>query len=196
MFPGFESVSLVLCLMPFFFFSLSLSFLRRRFTNVCLDNICGYLVELQSLSPSAALEEIIRNFKSLQAKLEKLHWGQFGLAYVTSNTCTNFPHSSFTRIWDWEEHSWCDNAVTWRKCWGAKKKNHPLMPFCICKLKYWNTQIYSYRSRSAWRVSVSAYRHDDRFLFGAVFYFRGPFCQNSQTFWTCSDKDVCKKNCV
>ncbi|XP_046717690.1 nuclear pore complex protein Nup155 [Silurus meridionalis] len=46
---------------------------RRRFTNVCLDNICGYLVELQSLSPSAALEEIIRNFKSLQAKLEKLH---------------------------------------------------------------------------------------------------------------------------
>lgn len=49
------------------------SFLRRRFTNVCLDNICGYLVELQSLSPSVALEEIIRNFKSLQAKLEKLH---------------------------------------------------------------------------------------------------------------------------
>lgn len=46
---------------------------RRRFTNVCLDNICGYLVELQSLSPNAALEEIIRNFKSLQAKLEKLH---------------------------------------------------------------------------------------------------------------------------
>ncbi|XP_017567418.1 nuclear pore complex protein Nup155 isoform X1 [Pygocentrus nattereri] len=46
---------------------------RRRFTNVCLDNICGYLVELQSLSPNAALQEIIRNFKSLQAKLEKLH---------------------------------------------------------------------------------------------------------------------------
>ncbi|XP_056593188.1 nuclear pore complex protein Nup155 isoform X1 [Triplophysa dalaica] len=46
---------------------------RRRFTNVCLDNICGYLVELQSLSPNAALQDIIRNFKSLQAKLEKLH---------------------------------------------------------------------------------------------------------------------------
>lgn len=53
-------------------------FLRRRFTTVCLDNICGYLVELQSLSPSSALEEIIRNFKSLQAKLEKLHWGILG----------------------------------------------------------------------------------------------------------------------
>ncbi|XP_018603651.1 nuclear pore complex protein Nup155 isoform X2 [Scleropages formosus] len=46
---------------------------RRRFTNVCLDNICGYLVELQSLSPSAALQRIIGNFKTLQAKLEKVH---------------------------------------------------------------------------------------------------------------------------
>ncbi|XP_051971626.1 nuclear pore complex protein Nup155-like isoform X1 [Xyrauchen texanus] len=46
---------------------------RRRFTNACLDNICGYLVELQSLSPNTALQDIIRNFKSLQAKLEKLH---------------------------------------------------------------------------------------------------------------------------
>uniref|UniRef100_A0A8C1ZSS5 Nuclear pore complex protein Nup155 n=1 Tax=Cyprinus carpio TaxID=7962 RepID=A0A8C1ZSS5_CYPCA len=46
---------------------------RRRFTNTCLDNICGYLVELQSLSPNAALQDIIRNFKCLQAKLEKLH---------------------------------------------------------------------------------------------------------------------------
>ncbi|KAL2087750.1 hypothetical protein ACEWY4_016578 [Coilia grayii] len=46
---------------------------RRRFTNVCLDNICGYLVELQSLSPNAALQHIIGNFKSLQAKLEKVH---------------------------------------------------------------------------------------------------------------------------
>uniref|UniRef100_A0A8C1ABL2 Nuclear pore complex protein Nup155 n=1 Tax=Cyprinus carpio carpio TaxID=630221 RepID=A0A8C1ABL2_CYPCA len=46
---------------------------RRRFTNACLDNICGYLVELQSLSPNAALQDIIRNFKCLQAKLEKLH---------------------------------------------------------------------------------------------------------------------------
>ncbi|XP_061119630.1 nuclear pore complex protein Nup155 isoform X2 [Conger conger] len=46
---------------------------RRRFTNVCLDNICGYLVELQSLTPSASLQHIIGNFKSLQAKLEKVH---------------------------------------------------------------------------------------------------------------------------
>ncbi|XP_055009950.1 nuclear pore complex protein Nup155 [Boleophthalmus pectinirostris] len=46
---------------------------RRRFTNVCLDNICGYLVELQSLSPNSTLQHIISNFKALQAKLEKLH---------------------------------------------------------------------------------------------------------------------------
>ncbi|XP_036385365.1 nuclear pore complex protein Nup155 isoform X1 [Megalops cyprinoides] len=49
------------------------SYDRRRFTNVCLDNICGYLVELQSLSPNAALQHIIGNFKALQAKLERLH---------------------------------------------------------------------------------------------------------------------------
>ncbi|XP_061590072.1 nuclear pore complex protein Nup155 isoform X2 [Cololabis saira] len=46
---------------------------RRRFTNLCLDNMCGYLVELQSLSPNARLQQTIGNFKSLQAKLEKLH---------------------------------------------------------------------------------------------------------------------------
>ncbi|KAM3874094.1 nuclear pore complex protein Nup155 isoform 2-T2 [Diretmus argenteus] len=46
---------------------------RRRFTNVCLDNICGYLVELQSLSPSSTLQHTIGNFKALQAKLEKVH---------------------------------------------------------------------------------------------------------------------------
>uniref|UniRef100_A0A4W5M4I7 Nuclear pore complex protein Nup155 n=1 Tax=Hucho hucho TaxID=62062 RepID=A0A4W5M4I7_9TELE len=46
---------------------------RRRFTNVCLDNICGYLVELQSLSPNSALQLTIGNFKALQAKLEKVH---------------------------------------------------------------------------------------------------------------------------
>ncbi|CAB1318328.1 unnamed protein product, partial [Coregonus sp. 'balchen'] len=46
---------------------------RRRFTNVCLDNICGYLVELQSLSPNSALRLTIGNFKALQAKLEKVH---------------------------------------------------------------------------------------------------------------------------
>uniref|UniRef100_A0A673ZGX3 Nuclear pore complex protein Nup155 n=1 Tax=Salmo trutta TaxID=8032 RepID=A0A673ZGX3_SALTR len=45
----------------------------RRFTNVCLDNICGYLVELQSLSPNSALQLAIGNFKALQAKLEKVH---------------------------------------------------------------------------------------------------------------------------
>lgn len=53
-------------MMPLFSF-------RRRFTNVCLDNICGYLVELQSLSPNSALQHTIGNFKSLQAKLERLH---------------------------------------------------------------------------------------------------------------------------
>ncbi|XP_029564824.1 nuclear pore complex protein Nup155 [Salmo trutta] len=46
---------------------------RRRFTNVCLDNICGYLVELQSLSPNSTLRLTIGNFKALQAKLEKVH---------------------------------------------------------------------------------------------------------------------------
>ncbi|KAM4634779.1 nuclear pore complex protein Nup155 [Polymixia lowei] len=46
---------------------------RRRFTNVCLDNICGYLVELQSLSPNSTLQQTIGNFKALQAKLEKVH---------------------------------------------------------------------------------------------------------------------------
>ncbi|XP_056146577.1 nuclear pore complex protein Nup155 [Lampris incognitus] len=46
---------------------------RRRFTNVCLDNICGYLVDLQSLSPDSALQQTISNFKALQAKLEKIH---------------------------------------------------------------------------------------------------------------------------
>ncbi|TNN81209.1 Nuclear pore complex protein Nup155 [Liparis tanakae] len=49
------------------------SYDKRRFTNVCLDNICGYLVELQSLSPNTALQQTIGNFKSLQAKLEKVH---------------------------------------------------------------------------------------------------------------------------
>ncbi|XP_068430633.1 nuclear pore complex protein Nup155 [Clinocottus analis] len=49
------------------------SYDKRRFTNVCLDNICGYLVELQSLSPNVALQQTIGNFKSLQAKLEKIH---------------------------------------------------------------------------------------------------------------------------
>nr|KAF6441700.1 nucleoporin 155 [Rousettus aegyptiacus] len=46
---------------------------RRRFTNLCLDAICGYLVELQSMSSSIAVQAITGNFKSLQAKLERLH---------------------------------------------------------------------------------------------------------------------------
>uniref|UniRef100_A0A5F5PLB7 Nucleoporin 155 n=1 Tax=Equus caballus TaxID=9796 RepID=A0A5F5PLB7_HORSE len=46
---------------------------RRRFTNLCLDAVCGYLVELQSMSSSIAVQAITGNFKSLQAKLERLH---------------------------------------------------------------------------------------------------------------------------
>ncbi|XP_039606595.1 nuclear pore complex protein Nup155 [Polypterus senegalus] len=46
---------------------------RRKFTNICLDNICGYLVELQSLSPCVALHSTIGNFKTLQARLERVH---------------------------------------------------------------------------------------------------------------------------
>ncbi|XP_049995011.1 nuclear pore complex protein Nup155 isoform X2 [Alexandromys fortis] len=46
---------------------------RRRFTNLCLDAVCGYLVELQSMSSSVAVQTITGNFKSLQAKLERLH---------------------------------------------------------------------------------------------------------------------------
>ncbi|CAL8321736.1 unnamed protein product [Lota lota] len=49
------------------------AFDRRRFTNVCLDNICGYLVELQSLSPNSTLQQTIGNFKALQSKLQKVH---------------------------------------------------------------------------------------------------------------------------
>ncbi|XP_015195862.1 nuclear pore complex protein Nup155 [Lepisosteus oculatus] len=48
------------------------SYDRRRFTTFCLDCICGYLVELQSLSPNSALQQLIGNFKSLQAKVEKV----------------------------------------------------------------------------------------------------------------------------
>ncbi|XP_063996077.1 nuclear pore complex protein Nup155 [Pogoniulus pusillus] len=46
---------------------------RRQFTNACLDAISCYLVELQSLSPTLAVQTNIGNFKSLQAKLERLH---------------------------------------------------------------------------------------------------------------------------
>ncbi|XP_012873976.1 PREDICTED: nuclear pore complex protein Nup155 [Dipodomys ordii] len=46
---------------------------RRRFTHLCLDAVCGYLVELQSMSSSATVQAITGNFKSLQAKLERLH---------------------------------------------------------------------------------------------------------------------------
>lgn len=53
--------------------SLVLNCERRRFTNLCLDAVCGYLVELQSMSSSVAVQAITGNFKSLQAKLERLH---------------------------------------------------------------------------------------------------------------------------
>ncbi|XP_006876995.1 PREDICTED: nuclear pore complex protein Nup155 isoform X2 [Chrysochloris asiatica] len=46
---------------------------RRRFTNLCLDAVCGYLVELQSISSSVVVQAITGNFKSLQAKLERLN---------------------------------------------------------------------------------------------------------------------------
>ncbi|XP_051876297.1 nuclear pore complex protein Nup155 [Pristis pectinata] len=45
---------------------------RRRFTNYCLDAIGRFLVELQSMSPTCALQTTIGNFKSLQAKLDRL----------------------------------------------------------------------------------------------------------------------------
>uniref|UniRef100_A0A8D0KRI5 Nuclear pore complex protein Nup155 n=1 Tax=Strix occidentalis caurina TaxID=311401 RepID=A0A8D0KRI5_STROC len=43
---------------------------RRQFTNVCLDAVSCYLVELQSMSPTLMVQTNIGNFKSLQAKLE------------------------------------------------------------------------------------------------------------------------------
>ncbi|XP_010007023.1 PREDICTED: nuclear pore complex protein Nup155 isoform X2 [Chaetura pelagica] len=46
---------------------------RRRFTNVCLDAVSCYLVELQSMSPTLTVQTTIGNFKSLQAKLERVH---------------------------------------------------------------------------------------------------------------------------
>ncbi|PIN97801.1 hypothetical protein AB205_0201700 [Aquarana catesbeiana] len=45
---------------------------RRRFNTVCLDAIACYLVELQSMDPTPAVQSRIGNFKSLQAKLERL----------------------------------------------------------------------------------------------------------------------------
>uniref|UniRef100_A0A8D0GR82 Nucleoporin 155 n=1 Tax=Sphenodon punctatus TaxID=8508 RepID=A0A8D0GR82_SPHPU len=50
-----------------------LNYERRRFTNVCLDAVSCYLVELQSMSPTLTVQTTIGNFKSLQAKLERLH---------------------------------------------------------------------------------------------------------------------------
>ncbi|NXC89374.1 NU155 protein, partial [Cercotrichas coryphoeus] len=46
---------------------------RRQFTNICLDAVSCYLVELQSMSPTLMVQTTIGNFKSLQAKLERLH---------------------------------------------------------------------------------------------------------------------------
>ncbi|XP_075040329.1 nuclear pore complex protein Nup155 [Mixophyes fleayi] len=48
------------------------SYERRRFTTLCLDAISCYLVELQSMDPTPAIQSPIGNFKSLQAKLERL----------------------------------------------------------------------------------------------------------------------------
>uniref|UniRef100_A0A8V5H400 Nuclear pore complex protein Nup155 n=1 Tax=Melopsittacus undulatus TaxID=13146 RepID=A0A8V5H400_MELUD len=45
----------------------------RQFTNVCLDAVSCYLVELQSMTPTLMVQTTIGNFKSLQAKLERLH---------------------------------------------------------------------------------------------------------------------------
>uniref|UniRef100_A0A8B9J1Q5 Nucleoporin 155 n=1 Tax=Amazona collaria TaxID=241587 RepID=A0A8B9J1Q5_9PSIT len=47
--------------------------LRRQFTNVCLDAVSCYLVELQSMTPTLMVQTTVGNFKSLQAKLERLH---------------------------------------------------------------------------------------------------------------------------
>ncbi|XP_072448887.1 nuclear pore complex protein Nup155 isoform X2 [Chiloscyllium punctatum] len=46
---------------------------RRQFTNSCLDAVGRFLVELQSMSPTSTLQATIGNFKSLQAKLDRLH---------------------------------------------------------------------------------------------------------------------------
>ncbi|KAM4708363.1 nuclear pore complex protein Nup155 [Discoglossus pictus] len=48
------------------------SYERRRFNTICLDAISCYLVDLQSMNPTLALQTTIGNFKSLQAKLERL----------------------------------------------------------------------------------------------------------------------------
>ncbi|KAM5193375.1 nuclear pore complex protein Nup155 [Mantella aurantiaca] len=48
------------------------SYERRRFNTVCLDAIACYLVELQSMDPTPLVQTRIGNFKSLQAKLERL----------------------------------------------------------------------------------------------------------------------------
>uniref|UniRef100_A0A8C5LJD4 Nuclear pore complex protein Nup155 n=2 Tax=Leptobrachium leishanense TaxID=445787 RepID=A0A8C5LJD4_9ANUR len=45
---------------------------RRRFINTCLDAIACYLVDLQSMNSTSVLQTTIGNFKSLQAKLERL----------------------------------------------------------------------------------------------------------------------------
>ncbi|XP_074640475.1 nuclear pore complex protein Nup155-like [Tubulanus polymorphus] len=46
---------------------------RRQFTTVCLDALAGYLVELQSTSSiDIPVNQLIRDFKGLQAKLDRL----------------------------------------------------------------------------------------------------------------------------
>ncbi|KAF2984648.1 hypothetical protein EK904_012569 [Melospiza melodia maxima] len=56
--------------------------MRRRFTNVCLDAVSCYLVELQSMSPTLMVQTTIGNFKSLQAKFGK----------ITEKFCTDTNH--------------------------------------------------------------------------------------------------------
>ncbi|XP_044151545.1 nuclear pore complex protein Nup155 [Bufo gargarizans] len=45
---------------------------RRLFNMVCLDAISLYLVELHSMEPTLAVQAAVGNFKSLQAKIERL----------------------------------------------------------------------------------------------------------------------------
>ncbi|XP_073400058.1 nuclear pore complex protein Nup155 isoform X1 [Dendrobates tinctorius] len=45
---------------------------RRLFNVMCLDAISHYLVELHSMEPTLAVQTAVGNFKSLQAKIERL----------------------------------------------------------------------------------------------------------------------------
>lgn len=45
---------------------------RRQFISLCLDAVCKYLVDLQSMSLTSTEQTTVRNFKSLQTKLDRL----------------------------------------------------------------------------------------------------------------------------